>query len=359
VHAYASPGVYTVNLTVLDANGDDDVEIKTNYITVYADTQPKVKFLVNQSTIIEGQSIRFTYNGSGGNAPLTFYWDFGDGTSSSKEEPIHQYVTNGIYTVNLTVIDLIGDIGIKIEYIIVLEDLVPIANFSIDGTYFIEGRPVQFLFTGSGGNAPLMFYWDFGDGSNSTEQDPAHVYGLPGTYTVNLTITDANGDRATVTMYVLVNTLTDAPSFPAELIFGAFLVVGIVTLGGIVIRRKKKATQISIGDIPLAGGKLAKKTELLNAKSDFALKVDHYSQIANDGLIPKIVDKNLEAEELAQTESELDIEKQVFLCIVHEGPVEGQNVYICPHCQAFYCKDCVNRLREQGEKCKSCQNDFT
>ena len=38
---------------------------------------------------------------------------------------------------------------------------------------------------------------------------------------------------------------------------------------------------------------------------------------------------------------------QEFFCIVHRGPIEGDN-YLCPHCKTFYCVKCATALKEKG-----------
>ncbi|MHA1371934.1 MAG: hypothetical protein ACTSRA_19725 [Promethearchaeota archaeon] len=65
-----------------------------------------------------------------------------------------------------------------------------------------------------------------------------------------------------------------------------------------------------------------------------------------------------EKREIQQTESEMDIEKSKFICVVHKGTIDGA-VYICPKCQTFYCVKCANVLKDKGEKCWSCENEIT
>ncbi|MBN1801182.1 MAG: hypothetical protein JW891_06715 [Candidatus Lokiarchaeota archaeon] len=66
---------------------------------------------------------------------------------------------------------------------------------------------------------------------------------------------------------------------------------------------------------------------------------------------------SLNQEELAQIESEINIEENEYICIVHKGPIIGPN-YLCPHCKTFYCLECANALKEKGETCWSCHNEF-
>jgi len=199
IHQYLIPGTYTINLTVTDRNGDSDNETKQDLILVNPNQVPTANFTVNITSIFEGEWIEFTFTGNEGDVPATYQWDFGDGTNSTDQNPIHQYNTAGIYSVELNVTDINGDSGneTKVDLITVVTDLLPNATFIANGTSFIGHGWVQFNFTGSEGNPPATYLWDFGDGSTSTEQNPIHYYNLTGDHTVNLTVTDNDGDQDT------------------------------------------------------------------------------------------------------------------------------------------------------------------
>jgi len=62
--------------------------------------------------------------------------------------------------------------------------------------------------------------------------------------------------------------------------------------------------------------------------------------------------------ELEKTEEEIAVEKKRAKCIVHKGPIVGANVYICPHCETYYCLECAKMLKGKGEKCWSCENEI-
>ncbi len=80
----------------------------------------------------------------------------------------------------------------------------PVADFSADVTSICEGGTVTF--TDLSTNSPTSWSWDFGDATNSTQQNPSHVYATAGTYTVVLTATNAAGsDSETKTNYIIVN----------------------------------------------------------------------------------------------------------------------------------------------------------
>ncbi|MCF8370850.1 MAG: PKD domain-containing protein [Bacteroidales bacterium] len=86
----------------------------------------------------------------------------------------------------------------------------PTAKFVADKTNIFQGETV--VFTDQSTNSPATWAWDFGDGSNSTDQNPAHTYNDPGNYTVSLTVGNTEGSNTeTKTDYitVLTNTITD------------------------------------------------------------------------------------------------------------------------------------------------------
>jgi PKD repeat protein len=68
----------------------------------------------------------------------------------------------------------------------------------------IVGEAIQFNGKAEGGIEPYTWYWDFGDGYNSTEQEPEHIYMTTGNYTATLTVTDDIGSIATDIAYVYI-----------------------------------------------------------------------------------------------------------------------------------------------------------
>ncbi len=156
-----------------------------------------VNFLANITNVSKSEWVQFSYTGTGGDGDLSYQWNFGDGTTSTERNPIHQYLVSGTYTVSLTATDENGDFDTetKTDYISVVEaDSQPTANFTANATSVSESEWVQFFYTGTGGDGELSYQWNFGDGTTSTERNPIHQYLVSGTYTVSLTVTDEDGD---------------------------------------------------------------------------------------------------------------------------------------------------------------------
>ncbi len=189
-------GVYNFTLNITDADGDSDEIFIENYIIVGEDISPIACLNASETDILEGDTVQFEYNGTFGNNPHSFNWDFGDGETSTEQDPAHQYINAGNYDVQVTITDNDGD---EDSYILPVQisvgEVLPNALFVSNTTEIDEGEYIQFTFNGDTGNNPATYEWDFGDGSvNSTIQNPIHRFTTLDTFTVILTITDFDGD---------------------------------------------------------------------------------------------------------------------------------------------------------------------
>lgn len=201
-HTFNTPGVYTVKMVVIDANGCTDST--TRLITVTG--PPNVNFTVSDSVGCAPKTVQFN-DLTTGSAPLaTWFWDFGDGNTSTQQNPIHTYQFNGIYDVTLTVTDVNNCVSNELKPgLINLAN--PQASFTSNATPSCP--PVLVTFAGSAitDTAITNWLWDFGDGGFSNVQNPSHSYVLPGQYDVTLIITNGYGCSDTVVSTQHVNIL--------------------------------------------------------------------------------------------------------------------------------------------------------
>ena len=139
---------------------------------------------------------------SPGSTPMTWEWDFGDGTTSDEQNPTHTYLRRGTYTVSLTVKNAYGtSTATKKNYITI--GMEPKADFS--GSPDAGDAPLTVKFTDQSLGQVTKWTWDFGDGKGSSEQSPVHTYWSGGDYNVILTVSNDYGSSdITKTNYIRV-----------------------------------------------------------------------------------------------------------------------------------------------------------
>ncbi|WP_095644615.1 PKD domain-containing protein, partial [Methanosarcina spelaei] len=172
--------------------GDTNVTIG---IPEFYKPTPVAAFNANITNGFAPLTVNFTDQSTG--KPASWLWDFGDSTNSTEQNPVHTFSEAGNYTVNLVVSNENGTNSTS-ALITVSEKpsvILPVANFSSNVTSGIVPLSVQF--TDLSENA-TDWTWDFGDGSSAAEQNPVHTYTSAGSYTVNLTVSNADGSDSEV-----------------------------------------------------------------------------------------------------------------------------------------------------------------
>lgn len=198
-YVYADTGSYVVTLVVVNSNGCSD----TVAISVFYGAVPDADFLYDTSCT--GDPIYFTDLSIGnGSSVNTWQWDFGDGSTSILQNPTHPYATAGNYMVQLVVTNLWG-CSDSVWHTIAVDSL-PSANFIWANVCLGDSMFFADLST-SGGSSITNWYWDFGDGNSSMQQNPSHLYANSGSYNVQLIVENLNGCRDTITYSISVYAL--------------------------------------------------------------------------------------------------------------------------------------------------------
>lgn len=208
---YSKPGTYFVSLKVIDKNG---AEGNANLTIIVYDLQPKLVAKAEPTKINSSETVYFTAAGSSDlEGPVLYYWDFGDGNSSTNESVWHTYTKPGLYKAMITIKDLSGQENIS-NFNITVKNRPPVAKFIAKGS-FVENKTVYFIALDSyDPDGEIIYIWDFGDDKKeNTESSPLaeHVYSTYGNYTVILTVRDDNGatDTYQETFSIKVSTSTD------------------------------------------------------------------------------------------------------------------------------------------------------
>ncbi|WP_341843025.1 PKD domain-containing protein [Chitinophaga caseinilytica] len=187
-YTYHKSGYFYPRLTVTDEEGCSNSADGT-YLQVNG---PNADFTPSANLIRPGGDVWFYNNTSETGGYATYEWDFGDGTTSTDYSPNKTYPDKGLYTVKLLVRDNNGCTDS-------IKKQIKVSSVSADFTFtttFVNNSgcpPVIAKFT----NVSLNYsssYWDFGDGSFSTLDNPSHTYTYAGKYKVKLKVV---GDAGT------------------------------------------------------------------------------------------------------------------------------------------------------------------
>lgn len=197
-HTYAEPGLYTVCLTV--GNDCGTTEICHNLAVACAPPAVGFSAQVNQLTL--------SFFDESSDDVTQWLWDFGDGNTSTQQNPVHTYDSPGTYVICLTVTSNCGTNTVCLQATI--NCVPPTVGFQAQ----VSQLTISFINTSSADATSWL--WDFGDGNTSTQQHPVHTYASPGTYNVCLTATSACGSSQ-VCLPISVNCVLPTPGFQAQI----------------------------------------------------------------------------------------------------------------------------------------------
>lgn len=204
-HVYANAGTYNIKLITTNGFGCNDIEIKNNYMTIYP--KPDASFTSSSTSSCDSNDV-FSFT-STGSAITTWLWNFGDGTTSTLQNPTHIYNATGSYTVMLIAANNFGcsDTVLVSNFINIGNTLIP--SFTVNDT--VGCGSLNAIFNCTVPNA-TSWSWNFGDGGTSTIKNPTHLYSSTGNYTITLTVTTTSGCNGTITLpnYIHVDPLPDA-----------------------------------------------------------------------------------------------------------------------------------------------------
>jgi PKD repeat protein len=154
-------------------------------------------------------TVSFTDQSDG--AVQSWLWDFGDGETSTQQNPQHTYQAADTYTVTLTATGPGGsDTAVRSNYITVSpQPDPPVADFT--PAPLTGEAPLDVTFTDLSQGEIDTWTWSFGDGQGSNAQNPTHTYQTSGDYTVTLTVTGPGGTNVKTVVDCITVTTPPAP----------------------------------------------------------------------------------------------------------------------------------------------------
>ncbi|WP_375581209.1 PKD domain-containing protein [Marivirga tractuosa] len=184
-HVYESAGVYDVKLIADNKEGCADTIMVEKFIKVIpAEADFQLAESIESSCVPVQVAFKDLTKGA-----KSYFWDFGDGTTSKVANPIHVYNKVGDFDVTLIIANELGcqDTLIKKQFINVSG---PETAFEINEKVICLPNKAKFTDTSV---SAVKWKWVFGDGNTSTEQNPEHFYEAPGIYEVTLIAENEKG----------------------------------------------------------------------------------------------------------------------------------------------------------------------
>lgn len=178
-HTYAASGTYQVTLSVQNNCGSSTMTYPVQITCSFV--QADFGHVAN--------SLTARFSDQTQNSATSWSWDFGDGQSSSVENPIHSYSQPGVYTVSLTSSNSCNSSTIQ--------KTVTVTCTTMAANFVEHKQGFAATFTDLCIGSPTWWDWEFGDGAISTQQHPTHTYNKKGKFKVCLTAGNACGTVTT------------------------------------------------------------------------------------------------------------------------------------------------------------------
>lgn len=188
---FSGGGIFSVTLVVTDSGGCKSTATKNNYITV--ENTPTADFSTATTiSCVLPLKVDFIDNSiNNKSTPLQYFWNFGNGQTSTQKNPSTTYNNYGNYTVYMIVVDSAGckDTITKPGFI----SISPVtARFKISDTAGCVPLKVNFTDSSTSSSQIVRYFWSFGDGDTSTQKNPVKTYRTPGKYSVTLRVVTAD-----------------------------------------------------------------------------------------------------------------------------------------------------------------------
>jgi PKD domain len=226
--AFNAPGNPSVQCKITDA----DASTSEDGTSITVNSAPTLVVDTNRTAADVGGSITFDCAPSGGTAPFSVAWDFGDGSGVGLGDTTHAYTAPARLVATCTATDFTGtEVGGSVAI-----DVSPLPDLTLSVNSFAAAPGTALSFTGhvtnGSGNASALS-WTFGDGAKATGPTTTHAFTEPASYDVVVRTVDSNGVPAVANATIRISTVTvTVQTLPATVDRGSLVHFNATASGG-------------------------------------------------------------------------------------------------------------------------------
>lgn len=193
IHTYTTPGIFDVTLIASNNLGCTDTLKRIGYIKIQP---PQVQF--NGLPVRGCIPLSYTFSPiiTSVDSIVSYFWDFGDGATSTLPNPPHTWIIPGMFTVRLILTTAGGCVDTTTLVNAIQTGVKPVPDFTASPLEACANVPINFTDLSTG--APDHWVWKFGDGDSSHLPNPIHLYSDTGIFSVTLIVSN-NGCTDSIT----------------------------------------------------------------------------------------------------------------------------------------------------------------
>ncbi|MEM7510067.1 MAG: PKD domain-containing protein, partial [Bacteroidota bacterium] len=214
IHIYQAEGNYLASVVATDDEGARDTCELSISVQAGVNSPPTLSCLPDKTSGKAPLTINFSADASDSDGTIASYrWEFGDGGSSTLEDPSHTFSDAGTYNVRLVVKDNVGDSAVCTNTITVTANQCPSPSIQANPTSGVI--PLEVSFDASNSTDPdgtiVSYIWNFGDGDTGMGETTSHTYTEAGNFLATLTVTDNDNCSETANISIIVSSPDNTP----------------------------------------------------------------------------------------------------------------------------------------------------
>jgi len=212
-HTYTTAQSFTVTETATDSSTPAQTATSSKTVTISMPPPPSTSFTSQPASPIVNTPVTFTATTTGGTAPYSVTWNFGDGSSGTGASIVHTFASVQSFTVTETATDSSSPSqSATSSKTVTVQPTPPLStSFTFLPATPLVNSPVTLTAVTTGGALPYANSWNFGDGTTGTGTTTTHTYTTAGPFTVTETATDSSTPTKTATSTHSITVYTSLP----------------------------------------------------------------------------------------------------------------------------------------------------